>query len=575
MFNSTFFSEFLIVLIAATAVAVSFDRLRLPAIMGFLVVGAVLGPGGMGVLSDLESIHNLAELGLIFLMLTIGLEFSFERLRGLGRIAFLGGPAQILLSIFFSVVLARLLGWTFYQGFILGSVIALSSTAMVLKYLIDRGETDSQHGRIAVAILVFQDLAVAPLLILITAFGQTTGPVASALAFSAIKAGVLLAAVIGFARFVLPRFMHWVTLGRSREVFLLAVVILCFGSAWLSSRWGLSPAIGAFFAGLMLANTDYGHQITGEIAPLRHIFVSFFFVSIGLLFDFTFTLTHFPVIAVVTGLVLVLNSVLVTALVMLFGYPPRVALTTGIILSQIGEFSFLLLEASHKTGFLGSFFYQVILSSAVLTIFLTPFLFGLLPPIARICERIPFLGMPPALRKKEAEEVPPLTDHVILCGYGIAGRDVAFAFGEENIPFIVIDMHLNNIRAAREQKVNVLYGDAANEEVLKKAGIGRAKAMITSFGDQTGLSLIIRLAQRLNPDVTLIVRTRFEKDVSLLYELGADIVVMEELEVSIELTRVTLDHFGTDPERKEAHLKKIRARKELLIEQSIFKRALQ
>ncbi len=567
-----FFSEFLIVLAAATLVALTFERLRLPVVLGFLAAGALIGPGGLGLLHDLETIHHLAELGMVLLMLTIGLEFSFTRLKGLMRIAFVGGPAQILLTIAVAMVFARVLGWTPYQGFLLGAVVALSSTAIVLKYLMDRAELDTQHGRIAVAILVFQDIAVAPLLVLVLAFSRSDAPLGGTLANSVFRAALLLAAVFALARFILPRPLRWIATGKSREIFLLAALLISFGLALLSARLGLSMALGAFFAGLIFANTDYGHHIAGEIAPFRHIFVSLFFVSIGSLFDAGFLMRNLGLVLPVTALILATNCVIVTSVVLAFGYPPRVALMTGMILAQIGEFSFLLLEAARGTEAVGALFYQTVLSSSVLTIFLTPLLFLGVPMLVRLTERLPFFGTPPVGPAKGAEKA--LSGHVILCGFGRAGRDLALVFDEEKVPFIVLDMNPGNIRDARAAGAEALYGDAVSRDALVKAGIGRAKALVVSFGDTTGQAEIIRLVQTLNPGIFLVVRTRFEKNVSWLYELGADVVVMEELEVSLELTRVILEHFEVPKERSAIYRHKIRARKELAIEQSIFKRAM-
>jgi len=277
--------ELLIVLLAATVIALVFERLRLQAVLGFLLAGALIGPHGLGILSDLEKIHELADIGMIFLMLTIGLEFSFARLHGLKKIAILGGSAQIGVSIGLSILFARWMGWPVYQGFVLGSVISLSSTAVVFRNLLDRAELESQHGRIAVAFLLFQDLAVGPLLIFITAFGHPAGSMAASIALSLAKAGLLLGGLWIVSVYCLPKVMRWVAFAKSREIFLLASVLLCFGVSWISAELGLSAALGAFFAGLMLANTDYHYQISGEITPFRHIFISIFFVSIGLLFD--------------------------------------------------------------------------------------------------------------------------------------------------------------------------------------------------------------------------------------------------------------------------------------------------
>jgi CPA2 family monovalent cation:H+ antiporter-2 len=573
MFETPFFSEFLVVLIAATGVAFLCERLRIPAVVGFLLAGSLIGPKGLGILSDIGSIHSLAELGMIFLMLTIGLEFSFDRIRGLAKLTFAGGFAQIALTILVSVLFARVVGWSPYEGFILGSVIALSSTAVVLKSLIDRGEVDTQYGRAAVAILIFQDLAVAPLLIFITAFGRASGAIGPTLAFSALKAAGLVAGIVFIARYVLPRAAHWIAASRSREIFLLSAVIVCFGSAWTSHALGLSAALGAFFAGLMLANTDYRYQIIGEIAPFRHIFISIFFVSIGLLFDIGFVLSNLPMVGLVTVLILAVNACLVIPIVMFFGYPPRVAVMAGLVLAQIGEFSFLLLEAGRKLDLLDPLFYQTLLSGAVFTILLTPFLFQIAPVLIRFFERMPFFGIRPA-EDADSQTREAMKGHVLLCGYGIAGRDVAYALNEEQVPVVVIDMSPRHVKLAREAGLSALYGDAANGEVLKKAGIERAKAVILSSGDQTALAEIIKLIERMNPEVSLIVRTRFERDVSRLYELGADLVVMEELEVSLELTRAALGHLGVEKEKAEGYMKTIRARKEFLIEQAIFRDAM-
>jgi monovalent cation:H+ antiporter-2, CPA2 family len=566
-------SELLIIILAGTVIALLFERLRLQAVLGFLAAGAVIGPHGFGIISDLHNVHDLAEVGMIFLMLTIGLEFSFERLKGLRRLAILGGSAQILLSIAVSIAFAKFMGWSLYQGFVLGCVIALSSTAVVFRNLLDRAELDTQHGRISVAILVFQDLAVGPLLIFITSFGQPAESVVQSIGLSLVKAAVLLGVLLATAKFVLPRLMRHIALSRSREIFLMATVLLCFGASWLSAQLGLSAALGAFFAGLMLANTDYHHEIAGEITPFRHIFVSIFFISIGVLFDAGFVATHLTTVLPMVGLVLFVNWIVITLVVLAFGYPPRVAVVAGVILSQIGEFSFLLLETAKKGGMIEDTFYQTILSAAVLTIFLTPFLFGLIPLLMRLSNRIPAFGMAPIrVNRDPKKNTRVLKDHIILCGFGTAGQDLAAALLLENRPFVIIEMNPHNIARAREHDLRVIYGDAMNETVMKEAALDKAKAIVISFGDATSIAQIVKSVRRLAPDTMIVVRTRYERDVAWMYELGADVVVMEELEVSSELTRVILGHLGLEAELIKTHLDRIRARKEFLVEQSILKK---
>lgn len=566
-------TELLIVLVAATAIALVFERLRLQAVLGFLLAGAVIGPHGLGLLSDLDRIHGLAEIGMIFLMLTIGLEFSFERLQGLKRLAILGGSAQILLSILVSAGFARLMGWSLYQGFVLGSVIALSSTAVVFRNLLDRAELDTQHGRIAVAILVFQDLAVGPLLIFITSFGGPADSMLQAVLLSLGKAAVLLGALLAVSRFFLPRLMRWIALSKSREIFLLSTVLLCFGASWLSAELGLSAALGAFFAGLMLANTDYHHQIAGEITPFRHIFVSIFFISIGLLFDVPFVVSNALTVFPLVGLVLFVNWIVITLVVLAFGYSPRVAVVTGIILSQIGEFSFLLLETAKNGGMIAWDFYQNILSAAVITIFLTPFLFNFVPILMRLTAKIPLFGLAPEeAGRADRKNSRLLRNHIVLCGYGTAGQDLAAALLLENIPFVVVEMNPQNIRRAREHGLQVVYGDALNEAVLKEVAIDKAKAIVVSFGESSSAAQIVRGVRRLAPQTMIVIRARYERDVAWMYELGADVVVMEELEVSAELLRAILGHLGLEPTLIKTHLDRIRARKEFLVEQNILKK---
>jgi monovalent cation:H+ antiporter-2, CPA2 family len=571
MVSSAFASELLIVLCVATLTALVFERFRLPALLGFILAGTVIGPHGFGWIADIHRVHELAEIGMIFLMLTIGLEFSFDRLKGLKKTAFVGGSAQVLLSVALSIAVSLIMGWTIYQGFVLGSVIALSSTAVVFRNLIDRGQLETQHGRICVAILVFQDLAVGPLLIFINSFGGSGGTVAMALAVSLVKAALLLGALLGASRFVLPKLMRWITLSKSREIFMLATVLLCFGTSWISAKLGLSAPLGAFFAGLMLANTEYHHQIAGEVMPFRHIFLSIFFVSIGLLFDPMFSLMNWHTVVPVAGLILFVNVIVIAVVLLALGYSPRVAVTTGIILSQIGEFSFLLLENAKNGGLILPVFYQTVLSAAVLTILLTPFMFNLIPPVMRLFAKIPFFGMAPQPKEK-TEKTRRMKDHIVLCGYGTAGQDLAGALTLENVPFVVIEMSPMNIEKARGHRVPVLYGDAMNESVLHEAAVARAKAVVISFGDASGIAMIIRAIQKLNPETMIVARCRYERDVAWLYELGADVVVMEELEVSSELTRVILDKVGLAEELIHTHMLRIRARKEFLVEQNILKK---
>lgn len=568
-----FFTEILEVLLIATAVAILFERLKLPAILGFLLTGVIIGAHGFKVLTNYEHIRSLSELGVVLLMLTIGLEFSFDRLQGMKGIAMIGGTLQIVASLFVALLFVWWKGWTFYEGFFLGSVIALSSTAIVLKYLIDRGELDTPHGRVAIAILIFQDLAVVPLMIFLTVFGGKADTVLAPLGIAFLKTVGLLSGAYLFARYLLPKLLERVMVIRNREIFFLFSIEVCLGMAWVSGVLGLSVAIGALLAGFMFANTEFSHQLMGDIIPFRYFFVSIFFVSIGLLFDVHFFFEHTLLVLSVVGLVLFVNFVIMTLIVLAFGYPPRVAVVTGIILSQIGEFSFLLIQTGYGSGHISGDLYQLLLSAAFLTLLITPFLFSMIPAVLKISSRYLWFGLPHRKWVRSSNAGFTLQRHVILCGFGPTGRDLAQAFQEEKIPFVIIEMNPVRVIEARKNHKKIIYGDAANQEVMKRAGILKAKAVVVSFPDILGIKQIISVVQDLNPEVFLAVRTRYELHMPQLYELGADLVVMEEWEAGHELNRVLLEKLDVPLERIKNHLDRIRSRKEVAVEESIFRRA--
>lgn len=575
MTDPSFLTQFLVILLVATVIAAIFERLRLPTVLGFLLAGVVIGPYGLKIITDPSRIHQLADLGIILLMFTIGLELSLDRWKGLKRLAILGGTFQILISIAVAILFALWRGWTPYQGFVLGAVIALSSTAVVLKFLMDRGELDTEFGKIAVAILIFQDLAVVPLMVLVTGLQGSSTDFVSVLGGTLLKAVLFLGAMIALSRFLLPTLVRQIATTRNREIFFLSAVILCLATAWAGGQLGLSLALGAFFAGFIFANTDFSYQLIADVAPLRHIFVSLFFVSIGMLFNVQFAFEHPFLVGSVVGLVLFVNFFIMTLMIMFFGVPPRIAMVVGIMLSQIGEFSFLIIETAKKAGGITFPQYQILLATAFLTLLLTPFLFALIPVILNLSKKISILGIPPSQWNKMHKSVYAIENHIILCGFGPSGQDLAQSFQEEKIPFVVLEMNPVKVRDAREKKMLAIYGDAANIEVMRRAGIESAHAVIVSFADEIGMSQIIGIVQQINPKAFLLVRTRFERDVPRLYELGADGVVMEEWEASYELNHMILKHFQVSPEHIKRHLDRIRNRKELAIEQAILNQSIQ
>jgi len=424
----SFLLELLFCLSIATVIAYAFERLKLPPLLAYLLSGALIGPFGFSLIANTSHIDALADLGIFFLMLTIGLEFSLDRIKGIEKVTLIGGLIQITFSIFLSVIFASLMGWSLYRGLFLGSVIALSSTAIVLKFLSDLDQIDTQYARVAVGILIFQDFAVVPLILLLSGVSVGSETLVKDVLFVILKSFSFIGGVTLFSKYFLRGLVGRIVATQNRELFFLSAMLLCLGTACLSHYLGLSFAMGAFVAGLMLANTNISYQVIGEMNPFRHIFVSIFFISIGLLFDVRFLFDHLLVIFSVVCLVIVINFILMTAIVMIFGFAPRVALAVGLILSQVGEFSFLLIDMAKSSNQIDDFFYRMLLTVVFVTMFLTPFLFRLLPFILKTASRAPIPGMPPSRDKDRIAGLAPLRDHIILCGFGPTGKDLAASF---------------------------------------------------------------------------------------------------------------------------------------------------
>lgn len=563
MIEYAFFREFLILLAASALVAFMSEKLRISSILGFLLAGTLIGPHALGWIENSVAIHSLAEIGVVFLMLTIGLECNSQRFKGIGKVSILGGSLQLIISIALTMGFAIWQGWSTYQGFLLGSIIALSSTALVLKHLLQKGELETQHGRISLSILLFQDFAVIFLLILTTNLGSSASAIVPAIGQSILKAGLLIGCSLLFARWVLPWIWHHLAQTQNREVLFLGSIFLCMGMAWIGGELGLSFAIGAFLAGFMFAETDFAHHLMGEISPFRTLFVSIFFISLGLLVDVSFIIENLASIGTIVCLVLVVNFLVMSVLLRALGQPLRVALSVGLLLSQIGEFAFILMDGAHRQGALSDHQYQLLLSSAFMTLLFSPLLFSLIPFLSR-------LSSPAFGEREKTGPASKLDGHVILCGYGPAGRDIHQTLVEESIPHCVIEINPVTVKKLRDQGIITFYGDSASRHLLLEAGILRARSLVVSFPDPLGIQQIISSVEDLNPDLFLLVRTRFEREMPRLYDLGADAVVMEEWLASFELNRILMHQFQIPDDRISKHLDRIHDRKELSVENTIF-----
>lgn len=514
-------------------------RLKLPTVTGLLVAGAVIGPQGLGRVKDGGTIETLAEVGVVLLLFTIGLEFSLTRLRHIFRQVALGGIAQVTLTTAAAMGVSLILGQPPGRSLLLGFVFAMSSTAIVLRFLSERRELDAPHGRFIVGTLIFQDLCVIPMVLIVPLLGRSGGggSVALAVAAALSKATVVVVALVLISRVLVPRVLHFVDANRSRDVFLLAVLALCIGTAWLTSLVGLSLALGAFLGGMVVADTEYGHRAMGEMLPLRDAFMSVFFVSLGMLFDVRVVVGHPLLVGLLLVGFLVGKGVLATLVALLMRFPAQAAWLAGVGLAQFGEFGFVLVRLGESSGVMDASLSRPLFAAGILSMFLTPSLVRAAPHLtagARLL--VPLSRLLGARSISETEpERSSKSGHVIVVGYGVAGRLAAQALSSSQIPFLVLELNAEVVRSARKSGAPVYYADASSEEALGHAHLSEAKALVLLMNDPATAKRVVDTARRLAPQVPVLTRTRYLAEREQLLLLGASDVVAEEVEAGVEV----------------------------------------
>lgn len=539
----------LVVLFGVSIVVVfCFDRLRLPAVVGFLVAGVMLGPYGLDLVKDVSRVEVFAEIGIVLLLFTIGVEFSLAHIPSI-RAVLGAGSLQIGLAIGLSVLGGLALGIPVNQGVFWGFLIAMSSTAIVLKMVTERSETNTLHGRLVIGVLIFQDLAVVPMMILTPVLGREDAGGVLAVAWPLVKALLLVTMILVTARFLVPRLLIAVVRSRSRELFVITIMMVCLGIAWLSSLAGLSLAIGAFIAGLIVSESEYSHQALAEVLPFRHSFNSLFFISVGMLLDLRVLLAH-PML--VGGLVLAIvggKALTAAGSAAIVGYSWRSALLMGIALAQVGEFSFILSKAGKDAGLLSPESFQVFLAVSVLTMLLTPFLIQASPPLARRVEAIQRLLHWVPVRPMDEQEPPirHVRDHAIIAGYGVNGRNLAQVLRETEIPFVVVEMDGEVVRHEQKRGTPIYFGDVTHPQVLKRFGVQDARVLVLAISDPLATRRAITVARQVNPSIHIVARTRYLREIDDLLALGANQVVPEEFETSIEIFSLVLLHYQVPP----------------------------
>jgi len=549
--------ELVVVLAASVFIIYLSHKLRLPSVVGFLLTGVLIGPGGLSLVKNSETVQTLAEVGVVMLLFTIGLEFEPARLKLIKRNFWAGGSLQVALTTAAVVgLLCGFFGLRFQEALFYGFLVSLSSTAVVLKILGDRGETDSPQGRISLGVLIFQDLAIVPMLALVPVLANAGSASLGAIAVRFGLSAAVVAAVFVVARFLMPALLHMVVKTRIREVFLLATLFLCLGLAVLTSSLGLSLALGAFLAGVLMAESEYSHQIVSDILPFKDVFNSLFFIAVGMLLDVGVVWRFLPAVLGLVATILVVKAVVVVLTVGRLGYGSRIAIMTGLALAQVGEFSFVLAGVGRDNGFLSGDIFQAFIASSILTILATPFLIRISPVLAERGAR--------ALRwKSRAREEPrkpgrDLAGHIIVAGYGLNGRNLAHVLKESGIAYVILELNPVTVREAAAEGEPIIFGDVSSPIILEEAGIGRAKGIVFAISDPLMTRRGVRAAKRLNPAVFAIVRTRYTTEIDELLKTGADDVIPEEFETSIEIFIRVLERYHIPRNVIEAQVKVLR-----------------
>ena len=529
-------ADIVIIFGLAVAVLLLFQYLRLPSVVGLLLTGVLAGPYGFGFIKAVHEVEALAEIGVILLLFTIGIEFSFKKLIEIKKQVVIGGAVQVGLTILAVFFIARQLGMALPEALFYGFLVSLSSTAIVLRMIQERADIDTPHGRVGLGILLFQDIMIAPMILLTPMLAGGAGAMDSDI-FTIVAKGIAIIILVPVtAKWLMPWLLLQVARARSKELFLLSIVAICLAIAWVSSNLGLSLALGAFIAGLIISESEYSHQALGNILPFRNVFTSFFFVSIGMLLDTSFLLSNPVAILVVSAGVLVLKGLIACSAAMLLGLPLRNGILAGLSICQIGEFSFILSRTGLKYGLLADH-YQLFLAVAVLSMAMTPFIISMAPRFAELLLRMPIpeklkTGFLPELKKKNHKK---LKQHLVIIGFGLNGRHVARAARMTDIPYIIIEMSPDTVKKEREKGEPIIYGDATYEEVLRHASVENATVVVVAVNDPTATRGIAENIRNLAPRAHLIVRTRYLSQMKELYDLGANEVIPEEFETSVEI----------------------------------------
>lgn len=537
-------NEIVLIFGIAILVVYIFSKLKFPAIVGFLITGVITGPYGLKMASSIEQVQILAEVGVILILFSIGLEVSLNKLLENKKAILLGGSLQVILTILFVSFLVNLIGFSITESIFIGFIISLSSTAIVLNLIQSKGLINTSQGQIILAILIFQDIVIVPMMLLTPILAGQVDSLFIEVIKLIFKVIMIIAFVFVSSKYIMPWLMYKIAKTRLKEIFLLATIFICFTLVYLAGEIGLSFALGAFLAGLSISDTDYNHQALSNIVPFKDVFSSIFFISVGMLLDFQFLMTNILSISIIVLCIIIIKFFSGFIATIFSRYPLKIALGVAFSIAQVGEFSFVLAIVGLSYNLLDNITYQYLLSSTVLTMGVTPLLFSLSPKLINLISKKNIIkNLESKLmnyeKENEAVKETTLTNHLVIIGYGINGRNLSLAAKHTNIPYIIVEINPVTVKKEKQLGEPIVFGDASTDEVLENTHIKSAKICVIAISDPTSTRSIVHKIRKHSKDVYIIVRTRFVNEMAEIYRLGADEVIPEEFETAVEIfTRV-------------------------------------
>jgi CPA2 family monovalent cation:H+ antiporter-2 len=556
----TVLRDLLLIFAIGLGVAFLLKKIGVPSLAGFIVAGILIGPNAVGIISDVHEVELLAEIGVVLVLFGIGLELSLDKLKRMWKPVLIGGALQVGLSIAATVGVATAFSVPLGKSIFLGCMVAISSTAIVLRGLEYRGEIDAPHGRFALGILVFQDLCVVPMMLAIPLLaGSAGGGWAPALSLG--KAVLVVGGVVVASRIAVPRFLHIIAHTGQRDLFVLAVLLVCIGTAWVVSLFGISLALGAFLAGMVVAGSDYRHQAMADLIPFREVLASMFFISVGMLLDPGALIREPLPIFGLFAAIMFGKALIILFVGLIMRIPLRVTLITGMILSQMGEFLFVLARAAEGTGLLDGTLTSQLMAAAILSMLVTPLLMYMSPKFAAGVTKFGmlqrYMGVDNGDEQQHAQH---LRDHVIIAGYGIAGQELASALRLQDIPYAIVELNAETVRKLRQKKEPAFFGDVISEEMLHRLGIHRARELVIAISDPNAALRALGAARRLAPDLPILIRSRYVGEVPELLDMGATNVVPSEYESAVEIVSQVLSRNGIPRDHIDAYVENMHLR---------------